>query len=61
MLATLVRLFDPKEQASTERLDLLAAENGLARCHTARACSFVCPKEIDVAHFLALGKAGRLS
>ena len=61
MLANIVRLFDPKEQATTERMDLLAAENGLARCHTARACSFVCPKEIDVAHFLALGKAGRFS
>ena len=28
------------------------------RCHTSRACSFVCPKEIDVAHFIALAKAG---
>jgi len=61
MLANIVRLFDPKEQARTARLDILAAENGLPRCHTARACSFVCPKEIDVAHFLALGKAGRFS
>lgn len=58
MLANIVRLFDPKEQSKTERLDILFAENGLARCHTARACSFVCPKEIDVAHFLALGKEG---
>jgi succinate dehydrogenase/fumarate reductase-like Fe-S protein len=23
------------------------------------ACSFVCPKEIDVAHFIALAKAGK--
>ena len=61
MLANIVRLFDPKEQAQTERLDILSAGNGLARCHTARACSFVCPKEIDVAHFLARGKEGRFS
>ena len=58
MLANIVRLFDPKEQSTRERLDILAADNGLARCHTARACSFVCPKQIDVAHFMALGKAG---
>ena len=31
-------------------------EKGVYRCHTSRACSFVCPKEIDVSHFLALGK-----
>ena len=58
MMVNIVRLFDPKEQAKDERLDILSAGNGLARCHTARACSFVCPKEIDVAHFLALGKQG---
>ncbi|MCF8107861.1 MAG: 4Fe-4S dicluster domain-containing protein [Desulfohalobiaceae bacterium] len=61
MLVNIVRLFDPKEQARAERLALLSAANGLPRCHTARACSFVCPKEIDVAHFLARGKAGRFS
>ncbi|MCF8038215.1 MAG: 4Fe-4S dicluster domain-containing protein [Desulfohalobiaceae bacterium] len=61
MMANIVRMLDPKEQAKDERLDILSAGNGLARCHTARACSFVCPKEIDVAHFLALGKQGKMS
>jgi len=31
------------------------------RCHSSRACSFVCPKEIDVAHFIALAKEGRMT
>jgi len=61
MMATIVRLFDPKEKATKERLAILYGDNGVARCHTSEACSFVCPKQIDVAHFIALGKAERFS
>jgi succinate dehydrogenase / fumarate reductase iron-sulfur subunit len=59
VMASIVRLMDPREQAKEERLGLLYSEKGLYRCHTSMACSFVCPKEIDVAHFIALAKAGR--
>ena len=59
VMASIVRLMDPREQAKEERLDLLYSEEGIYRCHTSMACSFVCPKEIDVAHFIALAKAGR--
>jgi succinate dehydrogenase/fumarate reductase iron-sulfur protein len=59
LMASIVRLMDPREQAREERLELLYGEQGVYRCHTSRACSFVCPKEIDVAHFIALAKAGR--
>ncbi len=58
VMASIVRLMDPREQAEEERLELLYSEEGVYRCHTSRACSFVCPKEIDVAHFIALAKAG---
>ncbi len=58
-MASVVRLMDPRETARDERLKLLYSDRGLYRCHTSRACSHVCPKEIDVAHFLALGKQGR--
>ncbi|MCK4817867.1 succinate dehydrogenase/fumarate reductase iron-sulfur subunit [bacterium] len=61
MLVNIVRLFDPKEAAKKERLDILYADDGIARCHTSAACSFVCPKEIDVAHFIALGKEAKFS
>ena len=57
-LASIVRLMDPREQVKEERLELLYSEEGVYRCHTSRACSFVCPKEIDVAHFIALAKQG---
>jgi succinate dehydrogenase / fumarate reductase iron-sulfur subunit len=60
LLATIVRLMDPREREKRERLQTLHGEQGISRCHTARACSFVCPKEIDVAHFMALAKEGRL-
>jgi len=61
MMVNIVRLFDPKEKAKKERLDILYGDDGVARCHTSEACSFVCPKEIDVAHFIALGKEAKFS
>ena len=57
-MAGIVRLMDSREQAKEERLKLLYSEEGIYRCHTSKACSFVCPKEIDVAHFIALAKEG---
>jgi succinate dehydrogenase / fumarate reductase iron-sulfur subunit len=60
-MANIVRLMDPREMAKKERMDMLYSEDGVYRCHTAKACSFVCPKDIDVSHFLALGKEGRFS
>jgi len=58
-MANIVRLMDPRETAKEERMEILYREDGVYRCHTSRACSFVCPKEIDISHFLALGKEGR--
>ncbi len=58
ILANIVRLMDPREEAKEERLKILCGADGLSRCHTSKACSFVCPKDIDVAHFIALGKKG---
>lgn len=60
MLAAIVRVMDPREQEKSERLRCLYSNEGVYRCHSSQACSFVCPKEIDVAHYIALGKAGAL-
>jgi succinate dehydrogenase / fumarate reductase iron-sulfur subunit len=60
MLSAIVRAMDPREQAKKERYDILYSDQGVYRCHSSRACSFVCPKEIDVAHFIARAKAGNL-
>jgi succinate dehydrogenase/fumarate reductase iron-sulfur protein len=60
VMASIVRLMDPREEAIKERNALLYSEEGVYRCHTSKACSFVCPKEIDVAHFIALAKSGDL-
>jgi succinate dehydrogenase / fumarate reductase iron-sulfur subunit len=59
MLASIVRMMDPREQEKKARQEIIYGDQGVARCHTAQACSFVCPKEIDVAHFIALAKEGR--
>ena len=58
MLTTIVRLMDPRENNKQERLKVLFSDMGVTRCHTSRACSNVCPKEIDVAHFIAMAKSG---
>jgi len=60
IMASVVRLMDLREQAKSERKKLLYSEEGVYRCHTSMACSFVCPKKIDVAHFIALAKSGEL-
>ncbi|MBA7691840.1 Succinate dehydrogenase iron-sulfur subunit [subsurface metagenome] len=59
VMAGIIRLMDQRELAKKERLDILYSEEGIYRCHTSKACSFVCPKEIDVAHFIALAKEGK--
>ena len=59
MLASIVRMMDPREEEKKERLDILYSDKGVYRCHSSKACSFVCPKEIDVAHFIALAKEGK--
>ncbi|MFC1816186.1 succinate dehydrogenase/fumarate reductase iron-sulfur subunit [Thermodesulfobacteriota bacterium] len=59
LLASIVRVMDPREQEKASRLQLLYSDDGVKRCHTSQACSFVCPKGIDVSHFIALAKAGR--
>lgn len=58
MLAAIVRYLDPRERQKQQRLEIIYSKQGVSRCHTSRACSHVCPKEIDVAHFLALAKKG---
>jgi succinate dehydrogenase/fumarate reductase-like Fe-S protein len=58
MLASIVRVLDSREQEKKERLKTIYSDRGVYRCHTSKACSHVCPKEIDVAHFIALAKKG---
>ncbi len=60
LLASIVRLMDPREQEKEERLKIIYSEQGVSRCHSSQACTFVCPKEIDVSHFIALAKEGAL-
>lgn len=61
VMASVIRLMDPRDQARKERLDVLYSEEGVYRCHSSRACSHVCPKGIDVAHYVALAKAGNFA
>jgi len=59
IMASVIRLMDRRERARQERLQMLYSDAGVYRCHSSHACSHVCPKGIDVAHYVALAKAGR--
>jgi succinate dehydrogenase / fumarate reductase iron-sulfur subunit len=61
MLAAIVRALDRREQEKEARLAVLWGHDGIRRCHSSKACSHVCPKEIDVAHYMALAKDGSLN
>jgi len=40
---------DPRDEGWEQRIDVLDEPHGVWRCHTAGACSFVCPKDVDPA------------
>ena len=61
MLAAVVRAMDQREQEKEARFEVLLGHDGISRCHSSKACSHVCPKEIDVAHYMALAKDGSLN
>ena len=41
-------IFDSRDSAASERLEILAETSGVARCHTAFNCTMACPREIQV-------------
>jgi succinate dehydrogenase / fumarate reductase iron-sulfur subunit len=47
---------DPRDEGWKQRIDLLDTSHGLWRCHTAGACSFVCPKDVDPAKAIQLAR-----
>ena len=61
MLASIVRLMDPREEEKEERYRTIYSSRGILRCHSSMACTFVCPKEVNVGHFIALAKQGQFT
>jgi succinate dehydrogenase / fumarate reductase iron-sulfur subunit len=41
-------IFDDRDEAAAERLQILAETDGTARCHTAYNCTEACPREIKI-------------
>lgn len=41
-------IFDSRDEAADQRLQILAETDGVARCHTAYNCTEACPREIKV-------------
>lgn len=46
-------IFDSRDQASQERLQILAAADGVWRCRTIYNCTDACPREIQVTQAIA--------
>jgi succinate dehydrogenase / fumarate reductase iron-sulfur subunit len=46
-------IFDSRDRASQERLDILAAADGVWRCRTIFNCTEACPREIEVTQAIA--------
>ena len=46
-------IFDSRDQASQERLQILAEPNGVWRCRTIYNCTEACPREIQVTQAIA--------
>ena len=41
-------VFDSRDEAAAERLQILAETDGVARCHTAYNCTNSCPRDIQI-------------
>jgi succinate dehydrogenase / fumarate reductase iron-sulfur subunit len=41
-------IFDSRDQAASERLEILSGTNGVARCHTVFNCTMACPRDIKI-------------
>lgn len=41
-------IFDDRDEAASERLEILSETDGIARCHTAYNCTEACPREIKI-------------
>jgi succinate dehydrogenase / fumarate reductase iron-sulfur subunit len=50
-------IFDSRDEAAADRLQIVAETSGLARCHTVYNCTLACPREIQVT--LAIGELKR--
>ena len=46
-------IFDSRDQASEERLQILAQSNGVWRCRTIYNCTDACPRDIQVTQAIA--------
>lgn len=57
-----LRLMDPRDDATAERLAVLDGERGgVWRCHTQFSCTAACPKRIDLSDTIARLKRAMLS
>jgi succinate dehydrogenase / fumarate reductase iron-sulfur subunit len=41
-------VFDSRDEAAAERMEIVSETSGLARCHTAFNCTLACPREIPI-------------
>lgn len=55
-----VLISDSRDAAGQERLDVLAGQDGVGRCHLMYGCTGACPKGLDPARAIRAARTGRL-
>jgi succinate dehydrogenase / fumarate reductase iron-sulfur subunit len=53
MLKAFRFVFDTRDEAENERLDILDNTDGIWRCHSVFNCVEACPKEIDITRYMS--------
>ena len=41
-------IFDSRDEAAAERMEIISETNGVARCHTVFNCTMACPRDIQI-------------
>jgi succinate dehydrogenase / fumarate reductase iron-sulfur subunit len=54
-------VFDSRDQAASERLEVLSETNGVARCHTIYNCTMACPRGIKITKAIGELKMGMVT
>ena len=54
-------IFDSRDEAAAERMQILSETSGLARCHTIYNCTMACPRDIQITKAISELKAASIT
>jgi succinate dehydrogenase / fumarate reductase iron-sulfur subunit len=54
-------IFDSRDEAAAERMEIISETNGVARCHTVFNCTMACPRDIKITQAIGELKVATLT